>query len=73
MNGTLRYQQRMAMEEANNTILTNDYQIPDRIIVMEEPMDANETVPFRVQPRLLAVDKFNKPVMIPGHKYFEKW
>ena len=55
------------MKEGNKSSPVHDYLIPVRLIVMQEPRGANETVPFEVQPKLMMVDKLNRTVCTLGH------
>lgn len=61
------------MKEGNKTNPVHDYLIPVRLIVMQEPQGANETVPFQVQPKLMMVDKLNRTVRMLGHGYQGQW
>lgn len=61
------------MREGNKTNPVHDYLIPVRLIVMQEPQGANETVPFQVQPKLMMVDKLNRTVRTLGHGYQGQW
>ena len=61
------------MKEGNKSSPIHDYLIPVRLIVMEEPHGANETVPFQVQPKLMVVDKLNRTVRTLGHGYQGQW
>ena len=61
------------MKEGNKSSPVHDYLIPVRLIVMQEPYGANETVPFEVQPKLMMVDRFNRTVRTLGHGYQRHW
>lgn len=61
------------MKEGNNSSPVHDYLIPVRLIVVQEPQGANETVPFQVQPKLMVVDKLNRTVRTLGHGYQGQW
>lgn len=72
-NGTWRYDQKMTWKEANNTVPEHDYLIPAKLIVTQSPRDANETVPFGLQPKLLILDAFNRTVRTLGHGNDSQW
>lgn len=61
------------MKEGNKSSPVHDYLIPVRLIVMQEPRGANETVPFEVQPKLMMVDKLNRTVRTLGHGDQGQW
>ena len=61
------------MKEGNKSSPVHDYLIPVRLIVMQEPYGANETVPFEVQPKLMMVDRLNRTVRTLGHGYQRHW
>ena len=61
------------MKEGNKSSPVHDYLIPVRLIVMQEPRGANETVPFEVQPKLMMVDKLNRTVRTLGHGNQGQW
>lgn len=61
------------MKEGNKSNPVHDYLIPVRLIVMQEPRGANETVPFEVQPKLMMVDKLNRTVRTLGHGNQGQW
>ena len=61
------------MKEGNKSSPVHDYLIPVRLIVMQEPREANETVPFEVQPKLMMVDKLNRTVRTLGHGNQGQW
>ena len=61
------------MKEGNKSSPVHDYLIPVRLIVVQEPHGANETVPFQVQPKLMVVDKLNRTVRTLGHGYQGQW
>ena len=73
MNGTWRYDQINAMKEGNRTSPEHDYVIPARLLLIENPSGANETVAFSVQPTLLMVDTHNNTVTSLGHGVNEQW
>ena len=61
------------MKEGNKSSPVHDYLIPVRLIVMQEPYGANETVPFQLQPKLVLVDKLNRTVRTLGHGHQGQW
>ena len=61
------------MKEGNKSSPVHDYLIPVRLIVMQEPHGANETVPFQLQPKLVLVDKLNRTVRTLGHGHQGQW
>ena len=61
------------MKEGNKSSPVHDYLIPVRLVVMQEPQGANETVPFHVQPKLMMVDKLNRTVRTLGHGNQGQW
>lgn len=70
-NGTWRYDQQVAWKEGNKTSTDKTYLIPDKLIIVQQPSDANETVPFGVQPKLVLLDQYNNTVTSLGHG--EQW
>ena len=72
-NGTWRFDQVETMKEENKSSPVHDYLIPVRLVVMQEPDGANETVPFLVQPKLVMVDKLNRTVNTLGHGQQGQW
>lgn len=70
-NGTWRYDQKMTWQEGNKTSIENNYLIPVKLAVVQEPSDANETVPFGVQPKLVLLDVLNNTVKTLGHS--QQW
>lgn len=61
------------MKEDNKSSPVHDYLIPVRLVVIQEPYGANETVLFQVQPKLIMVDKLNRTVIALGHGYQGQW
>lgn len=61
------------MKEGNKSSPVCDYLIPTRLVVVQQPGGANETVPFQIQPKLLMVDKLNRTVNMLGHSDREQW
>ena len=61
------------MKEGNKSSPVHDYFIPVRLVVVEQPRGANETVPFLVQSKLVMVDKLNRTVRTLGHGDQGQW
>lgn len=61
------------MKEGNKSSPVYDYLIPTRLVIVQQPGGANETVPFQIQPKLLMVDKLNRTVNMLGHSDREQW
>ena len=61
------------MKESNKSSPVHDYLIPVRLIAVQQPHGANETVPFLVQPKLTMIDKLNRTVNTLGHGYQGQW
>ena len=61
------------MKEGNKSSPVRDYLIPVRLVVVQQPGGANETVRFQIQPKLLMVDKLNRTVNMLGHSDREQW
>lgn len=72
-NGTWRFDQVEMMKEGNKTTSVHNYLIPARLVVIQQPRGANETVPFQVQPKLMMVDNFNRTVRTLGHGDRQQW
>lgn len=70
-NGTWRYDQQVSWKEGNKTNNENNYLIPDKLVIEQQPNDANETVQFGVQPKLALLDQYNNTVISLGHG--EQW
>ena len=61
------------MKEGNKSSPVHDYLIPVRLVVLQQPFGANETVPFLVQPKLRMVDELNRTVSLLGHGQQGQW
>lgn len=71
-NGTLTYDQLMAQAAANNTQPVV-FLIPCKLVLVQQPYGANETVPFESQPKLKIVDCFDRLVTGLGHGDLANW
>ena len=71
-NGTLTYDQRMAQAQANVTQPVV-FLIPCKLVLVQQPYGANETVPFVSQPKLKIVDCFDELVTGLGHGALANW
>ena len=69
----MRYDQLMAQEEANQSSSIVSFQIPVKLVVVQEPFGANETVFFAVQPKLKIVDASGSIVPVLGHGALNEW
>lgn len=72
-NGTWRFDQVETMVEGNKSKLIFDFLIPVRLVVVQEPFGANETVPFLLQPKLVLLNKLNRTVSALGHGQQGQW
>ena len=61
------------MKEGNKTSLEHDYRVPVRLLLMDNPNGANETVAFSVQPSLVMLDADDNIIPLLGHGASEQW
>ena len=72
-NSTLRYDQLQAQAEEEAPSNLFSFLIPNRLEIVTEPNDGNETVPLTTQPKLKLVDIDGTLVTTLGHGSLSNW
>lgn len=72
-NSSLRYDQKMALNEAKKSPDAIKLKIPAKLIIAKQPSGATETVPFSSQPKLIILDTRDEIVTILGHGVLSGW